>query len=205
MRCVDLIVPRTPGRDRGEQAGFSGRLQAGFVEWLNRFCVTHSDLSTFTHKGFRRRLTKGQDPRAHVVEASWINEDDILPAAQVPAVLASRRGAGVRAVFAGRLVRAKGIFKLIEALALCRDGGLDVVVDCFGEGDLEEECRRRIDGLGRGTHLRLRGTLPYDKSFFAALRPYQAMIVPSLSKEQPRDVFDANSQALPVIASRTTS
>ena len=190
--------------DRGEHASVGRRMHAAIVERLNRWCIDHSDLSTFTHEGYKRSLTRGGDPRAHVVEASWIDERDILPAADLPQVLASRSASGLRAVFAGRLLRAKGILVLIDAVALCRDAGLDVVVDCFGDGELEDDCRRRIAELGLDAHLRMCGTLPYDRSFFAALRPYHAMIVPSVSEEQPRNVFDAYSQALPVIASRTT-
>ena len=189
--------------DRGERAGIGRRLSAGIVERLNRWCVAHSDLSTFTHEGYKRSLTRVGDPRAHVVEASWIDEHDILQVSELPSVLAARATQGLRAVFAGRLLRAKGILVLIEAVALCRDAGLDVVVDCFGDGELEDECRRRIAELDLGAHLLMRGTLPYDRTFFAALRPYHAMIVPSVSDEQPRNVFDAYSQALPVIASRT--
>jgi glycosyltransferase involved in cell wall biosynthesis len=46
--------------------------------------------------------------------------------------------------------------------------------------------------------------LAYDASFFAAIRQYHAVVVPSLTEEQPRIVFDAFSQAVPCLASDTS-
>jgi glycosyltransferase involved in cell wall biosynthesis len=48
------------------------------------------------------------------------------------------------------------------------------------------------------------GLLPYGPPFFAMLREQDALLVPSLTDEQPRIVFDAFSQAVPVIAADTT-
>jgi glycosyltransferase involved in cell wall biosynthesis len=45
--------------------------------------------------------------------------------------------------------------------------------------------------------------VPYDKSFFAALKGFDVLVVPSLADEQPRVVYDAYSQAVPVLASDT--
>lgn len=54
-------------------------------------------------------------------------------------------------------------------------------------------------------HVRLCGTLPYDKSFFATQQPYQAMIVTSPREDQPhyrlRSLF---KQALPIFVNPTT-
>jgi glycosyltransferase involved in cell wall biosynthesis len=49
----------------------------------------------------------------------------------------------------------------------------------------------------------LLGTVPYGPEFFSLLQDYHAVVVPSLSDERSRSVFDAYSQALPVLASRT--
>ena len=50
------------------------------------------------------------------------------------------------------------------------------------------------------------GFLPpvrYDSSFFELVRGYHALIVPSRTDEQPRVAYDAYSQAVPVLATRT--
>jgi glycosyltransferase involved in cell wall biosynthesis len=43
----------------------------------------------------------------------------------------------------------------------------------------------------------------YGAPLLALLRTYDAVIVPSISDEQPRIVFDAYSQAVPILASNT--
>jgi glycosyltransferase involved in cell wall biosynthesis len=45
--------------------------------------------------------------------------------------------------------------------------------------------------------------VPYGASFFELLRAYHVLLLPSLTEEQPRVLFDAYSQAVPVIASDT--
>jgi glycosyltransferase involved in cell wall biosynthesis len=51
--------------------------------------------------------------------------------------------------------------------------------------------------------LELLDPVPYGASFFELVRSYHGLVVPSLTDEQPRIVFDANAQAVPVIASDT--
>jgi len=107
-------------------------------------------------------------------------------------------------VFIGRLLPEKGLLVLLDAVAGALRGGVAVTLDIFGEGPLRDECAARIEALGSpGAAIRLRGTMPYDQRFFDAMRGYDALVVPSISDEQPRIVFDAYAQGLPVIASAT--
>jgi glycosyltransferase involved in cell wall biosynthesis len=47
------------------------------------------------------------------------------------------------------------------------------------------------------------GTVPYGAPLFALIREYDALVVPTITDEQPRIVFDAYSQGVPVLASDT--
>src|SRR5437763_3525524 len=51
--------------------------------------------------------------------------------------------------------------------------------------------------------LRLLDPVPPGAPFLALVRRYHALLLPSLSDEQPRVVLDAASQAVPAIASDT--
>ena len=57
--------------------------------------------------------------------------------------------------------------------------------------------------LNRGVTLTMGGRLDYGPAFFEMLRSQDLLVVPSISDEQPRIVYDCFSQALPVIASDT--
>ena len=189
----------------GENAGLRRRVRAGVSETLNRLCVDRSDISSFTHEGYRRTLLRRGVHRGHVVEASWIDEANLLSESQLTGVIERRRSShtGLRMVFAGRLTYAKGISLLLDAVTAALRTGVDLELDVFGEGPLEAECAARLRQAGIEQRVRLRGSLPYDHRFFRALREHDVLIVPTISDEQPRIVFDAFSQGLPVIASRT--
>ena len=53
------------------------------------------------------------------------------------------------------------------------------------------------------TEVELLGTVPYGQPLLELLRRYDAVVVPSLSDEQPRIVFDAFSQGVPILGSDT--
>lgn len=189
----------------GQKAPLLRRMRATVSEWLNRLAVEASDISTFTHQGYLRTLLRHRPERGHVVEASWIDDSDVLGDSQMQRVIDRRRGhAGpLTLVFAGRLTHEKGVLVLLDAVSAALQEGVDVSLDIFGEGPLVGECRERIMALGGDAPIRLRGTMPYDRSFFETIGSYDMLVVPSVSDEQPRIVFDAYAQGLPVLASRT--
>ena len=47
------------------------------------------------------------------------------------------------------------------------------------------------------------GTVAYGGEFKKMIRGYHAVVVPSITDEQPRIVYDAYSQAVPVLGSNT--
>lgn len=190
----------------GSTAGAARRLRAVLSERLNRYCLERSALSTFTHDGYRQTLLKTGHHRGHVVQASWIDEHNLIPEARLLARLQASRArddATPRLVFAGRLSEEKGILLLLDAALALLGRGVKIRLDIYGEGALAAECTRRIRTAGRQEDIHMRGVLPYGDSFFAALSGYDALVVPSLTDEQPRIVYDAFSQGLPAIASST--
>lgn len=87
-------------------------------------------------------------------------------------------------------------------LELARNGqAVELVI--LGDGELRSACEAAATHIAPGSAIRVLGSLPYDDSFFEQIRKAHAVVVPSLSDEQPRIVYDAWSQGVPVIASRT--
>ena len=189
----------------GERPSLRRRVRAVVSEKLNRVCLERCDISTFTHDGYRRSLLQRRTERGYVVEASWIDESNLLDAPQLTAVVERRRRhtGALKLVFAGRLTREKGLLVLLEAVTASLAADVPVVLDIFGEGPLADDCAAAIRALGPDAAVRMRGTMPYDHRFFAVMREYDVLVVPTISDEQPRIVFDAYAQGLPVIASRT--
>jgi len=111
----------------------------------------------------------------------------------------------VRLLFAGRLIEDKGVTVLASALrvvASLQTVHLEVAI--IGSGDLWQACLGLERELaGSGTQVQVLQPVSYGEPFFSLLRKFDAVLLPSLSDEQPRLIFDAFSQAVPILGSDT--
>lgn len=174
-------------------AGPLRRAQAGLFEKAARASVNASDLALFTTDQYRRSLATHPRGAAHLTPASWVDSAQVLSVAQAEASWARKSG---RLLFAGRLTAEKGVLCLIRALEATR-----APVDIIGEGALLEECRAAA--ARHPDRVRLLDPVPYGEPFFRLIDAYDAVIVPTLSDEQPRILFDAFARAVPAIVSDT--
>jgi glycosyltransferase involved in cell wall biosynthesis len=182
-------------------------LRALAFEGLGRFCVNQADLMTCTHAGYRdSMLLPWRRWRGHVIQASWVDAENVLSRDEARARWEGRLAdlsRPLRVAFAANLLPNKGVGVLLDALDLLDQRGTSLGVDIYGQGPMLARCAEVAKRLERSTHLRMAGTLPYGPAFFGALDAYDVMAVPSLSDEQPRIIYDAFARALPVIASDT--
>ncbi|HET7865640.1 MAG TPA: glycosyltransferase, partial [Burkholderiaceae bacterium] len=108
----------------------------------------------------------------------------------------------LKLLFAGRVTAAKGVSTLLEAIQSLDAAGQAVDLHIIGHGDLIEACKETQKGL-KHAQLEMIEPLSYGPEFFRFLRGYHAVVVPSITDEQPRIVYDAYSKGVPVIASNT--
>ncbi len=202
-RKLLLIVESAPWRLTGAgDDGLKGRIRAAVTEHLARYFVDRAQMILVTQPGYRDSLRSRPEVSCLVQPATWINDEDLISSADAERCWAAKdpvRTERVRLLFAGRLVQQKGLLVLIEAARLAAERGTAVDIDIVGEGPELPLCQAAV---AASTNLRLRDAVPYHE-FFALLREYHAIVVPSLSDEQPRVIFDAYSQAMPVIAADT--
>lgn len=191
-----VVVESAPWR--GER-GWKGMVRSRLFELMARRCVAASDVCFFTHAGYRDSLLpKGFDAkRAHVVHATWIDECHMLTGQGKGARAA---GGQLRVLFAGRLVEAKGLRVVLDAVERLSTP-VSVRLSVMGSGELEEECR--AFAARWSDRVELVGTVEYGKPFMDVLDRHDVLVVPTLSDEQPRVVYDAYARGLPVIASDT--
>ena len=69
----------------------------------------------------------------------------------------------LRIISIGRLIEFKGFHHLIDAVALLGGRGADARLDIIGDGPWRERLEARIDRLGLGGSVRLRGVLSQDQ------------------------------------------
>lgn len=177
------------------------RLRAGVVERFARWSVRKAALSVFTHEGYRASLARGREAQSIVTPASWIDASDVLDQAAAEQAWAAKP-ALPRVLLAARLTEGKGLSVLLEALSLPEAAGLPLAVDVIGDGPLRPGVAEAAAALGPD-RLRLLDPVPYGAPFLGLLRGYHAALVPSITDEQPRILFDAAAQAVPILASDT--
>jgi glycosyltransferase involved in cell wall biosynthesis len=171
-------------------------------EWMARWSCGRASLALFTQSAYRDALCKQKQENAYVTPAVWVNDADILDDDRAIAMWAEKSDGPVRLLFAGRLTALKGVPLLLSALRYLDTRGFSTSVDIIGEGEYRVECVRAAKAF-RSVHLSVLDPVPYGRPFFDLVGRYHAVLVPSLSDEQPRIVFDANAQAVPVIAADT--
>ncbi|WP_112310952.1 glycosyltransferase [Pseudogemmobacter bohemicus] len=189
---------RLPDRDHASRkARLRARLTEGFARWSMR----RARLGVYTSEAYRDSLPVGPGGEALVLPASWISDDMILIEDVARAAWAGK--GAPRFLMASRLVAEKGIGLFLAALERLEAQGIALAVDVIGEGPMREGLAA-FAAQARHVRLGLVQPVEYGAPFMALLGQYHAVVVPTTGDEQPRILFDAFSQAVPVVATGTT-
>jgi glycosyltransferase involved in cell wall biosynthesis len=202
------IVESAPWRlQPGLPAGFKSKLRATVYEHVARWCMSRTDLAIFTQEEYRQSLLPdNHHGRGHVIHASWIDEDVILSNQQFERAWQLKMPAnsgGIKVLYAGRLDVDKGVLVLLEAINRVSQKNIPLELGILGAGVLTETCKTLSDSLNGSTCVRMLGTVQYGPPLFEVIRQFHLVVVPSISDEQPRIVYDAYSQGVPVLCTNT--
>jgi glycosyltransferase involved in cell wall biosynthesis len=202
-----IVVESATWRLRdGTRAGWKRRLRALVQERMGQWVLRKAALVICTQDEYRRSLLGPKRAHGFVIPASWIDKKDILPKEAAEEHWRKKLSASdsrLRILFVGRLVHDKGILILLEAMRQLDNDSLPISLDVVGDGVLKSQCESIASELTGTTKVGLLGTVRYGEPLFAVIRRYDAVVVPSIGDEQPRIVFDAYSQAVPVLGSDT--
>lgn len=175
-------------------ASVYSRARGSVLEFLYRQCVKAADLRFFTSNKYLQEFLEPNSRAAYVRHASWIDDRIILDEKSAGDGW-ERKSGSLRFLFAGRLTADKGISLLLEA---AKKTAVEMAI--IGDGPMREQCSAAARD---NPSIRLLPPIPYGDQFFRLVREFDAVIVPSISDEQPRIIFDAFSQAVPVIGADT--
>jgi len=191
-------VPQLPSSRRSQ-------LRSAIRRRMNRLVLPLIDFAAVSQPAYETLLAT-KTPRV-VTPASWFLPEELAPETKIE----QRSDSGSRStneppvvLFAGRLDAAKGVGPLLDALLLLdRDGLGPITIRLLGTGPMASDIDALAARLGTVNVERLE-PVTYGPEFFALFRGVDCVVVPSLSDEQPRIVFDAASQGVAVIGSDTT-
>lgn len=202
-----IIVESAPWRvPEGLAVSWKRRVRAVVQEFLGRWVLRNAALVICTQDEYRRSLLGKRWERGFVIPASWIDERDILDDVEGSGMWdekLSRSDSGLKVLFVGRLAPEKGVHILLEAIRRLNQESVPMSFGILGEGSLKGECEAAAASLQGSAILEVLGSVPYGEPLFSLIRQYDAVVVPSIGDEQPRIVFDAFSQAIPILASDT--
>lgn len=202
-----IVVESAPWRlQPGKTPNIKARIIAQIYERLNRWCINSADLTIFTQAEYQQSLLTKRHKPSYIINASWIDESNIISDAEATKIWQEKLSGSpkqLKIIFAGRLHPSKGVLILLEAMKILEEENIAVKLDILGEGELLSNCQAASNELQKSAQIELLGTIPYGPEFFGRLQQYHAVVVPSTSDEQPRIVYDAYSQAVPVLANNT--
>jgi glycosyltransferase involved in cell wall biosynthesis len=202
-----IIVESAPWRlNAGLPHRLKSRIIASVYERLARWCLSRADLAIFTQDEYRQSLLLREPERGHVIHASWIDKEAIVSDAHAESIWDAKsagKSSRLEVLFAGRLDPQKGVTVLLDAIRALARRDIPVTLDILGSGELAVQCGEVSAELRGETRVNVLGTVAYGSPLFELLRRYHAIILPSISDEQPRIVYDAYSQGVPALASGT--
>ncbi len=198
-KLVLVIESATWRLDRSTRRTAAKILRHVVGEALARWFVNRADLVIATHQGYLRTLATKPRGITCVCPATWVDKDMVINDDDAAAAWRRKDRIGIKFICASRLIPNKGVQLLVEAGKRVFAEGHSLQIDIVGQGPLLDECKQMAATL---PGMRVLDGVPYSE-FARLLRRYHAAIVPTLSDEQPRVIFDAYSQAVPVLASNT--
>lgn len=192
--------------ESAEKASLRKRIAHISHMWLVPMTLRRADARIFTQDEYRRSLLR-EDTKTLVAPAVWYNPEHLetLEGLARRHEQAFKRTA--RVLFPTRMTADKGVDTVIAAVSFLEENltkGEHLSLDFIGDGDMKTAVTNFVEQHTGKVQVRLLDSVPYGRLFFDLLRKYDAILVANRKAEQPRIIFDAFSQGVPAIVSRTS-
>lgn len=173
-------------------------------------CLRRADARIFTHDSYRRFFGI-ERTRSLVAPAVWIDEASVISDTEQARQLDALPDDTLRVLFPARMIPEKGCETVLAAIdhaerLLAEGAGANaaaIALDISGTGALAETCRAFAATHRGAIAVRFLEPVPYGDAWFARLRDYHVLLLANRTEEQPRVVFDAFSQGVPVVSTAT--
>ncbi|VVN90055.1 glycosyltransferase family 4 protein [Pseudomonas fluorescens] len=167
-------------------------------------CLTAANARIFT-QSFYREYFLGDDKRRTLINpATWVDKSNAASPGIVECRFQNRSDNTVRILLPSRLVIDKGILVVLAAIEKLQCTDINISITIMGDGELKEKCQRFATNSHGSINVQYQEPVDYGEQFFEALAHYDWVLIPTLKQEQPRIIFDAFSQGVPVIGSATS-
>lgn len=136
-----------------------------------------------------------------IIGLEWlINRDDLNKK-----IRSIKNESILKICYVGRLAPEKGLNIMIEALAMLKLQGLSFEVNIYGEGPNKTEYEDLRNKLNLSNNIHFHGFKEWGKDLFQEFRKNHIQIVPHLTLEMTRNVFDGMASGCALIVSNTAA
>ena len=151
---------------------------------------------SFTFVQGKALLEKHAKPGVRLVEAmeTTIHDKDVVSAPR-----ALRSTAPRRLLYAGNLIRPKGVHVLLDALAILARRGETHRLTVAGTGPEETSLRRQSEVLGLAERVEFAGFCSLDR-VWALMDDADLFVFPSFGEGMPRVLLEAMARGLPIVS-----
>jgi glycosyltransferase involved in cell wall biosynthesis len=169
-----------------------------------RFCVRTSQCTFVLGDAiFSRYANCGHIFKSH---ASWVHEKDIISPAELEEKIDAMPQNDLKVMLASGLVPQKGVRYAVDAARIfIKEMEIPASLDMYGEGPMRKLLEDMVESYGLSDAVHFKGVIPYGGPFYACLRAHDCILIPNLTGELPRILFDALANGTAVIASNIES
>ena len=166
-------------------------------------CLKAADARLFTHLKYKNLFLKNIDENVYIFQYSMIDDEFFTNEEAIQSRLKNIEQRKVRLIMAGRLVHEKGVTLLLNAIEKLREKNIEAEINIMGSGPLESACRELAAKPQGSITMAFIEPIAYGRGFYEYLSTYDFLMLPNLSEEQPRIIFDSFGQGMSIIASET--
>ena len=137
---------------------------------------------------------------AHAICHSMHTGNDVIGEPRLAARVASlQQQRPLKAVYAGRFVRRKGVHHGIDAIALAKRQGHNIEYHLFGGGPEEADLREQVRELDVGDLVFFHGFAEYGSAFMSRLADFDLFLFMPTEEDTPRALYDTMAAGLPFL------
>lgn len=166
--------------------------------------IHKADASMFTQSFYASYFGRVGYDNVLISPATWVDEGSISELSEVRNRFSSRGAEPIQIIYPSRLTEEKGTLVVLDALEFLKDRGVEVNVVIVGFGELEDRCRDAASRFSGSVSVSFHAPVDYGEAFNQVLRSFDYVLVPLVKQEQPRIIFDAFAQGVPVIGASTS-
>jgi glycosyltransferase involved in cell wall biosynthesis len=170
--------------------------RSGYVRYVSTRLRDHVDCFSLSNEAVAAALREYGVPeeKIRVIYTGADAEGEFDPA--TVEAITSRPDERLQILFAARLVEQKDPLLMVEVAAALRDEGVAFRINVVGEGDLEDEVRRRIAELALEEEIVMHGPAPGLRGWYPA---NDVLLLTSTFEGIPVVLFEAMAMGLPIV------